>query len=391
MPTTEVLMGNHATSHGVKLARAEVIAAYPITPQTQVVEELSEICARGELNAKFIKVESEHSAMAASITASQAGARAFTATSSQGLALMHELLFWAAYSRLPIVLCNVNRAMAPGWNIWTDQTDSLAQRDTGWIQLYCETNQEVIDTTIMAFKLAEKARLPVMVIYDAFILSHTYEPVEIPDQKDVDKFLPPYKPEFSIDPRVPYTFNPLTTPDYYMEFRHIMEEAHAKVKHIYNYVAKDYSKIFKRNYEILELIDADDADILLVTTSSTTATTRVVVENLRAKGEKVGICKLRMFRPFPVEIVRNALGNIGSKKTLQKIAVLDRNISHGAGGIWTQEIKAALSGIKTAPEIFGFHIGLGGRDITPESIVEVYNYTKEHSHSEGMVWIGLKR
>ena len=177
----KVIVGNHAVSWGVKLARAEVIAAYPITPQTQVVEELSEMCASGDLKARFIKVESEHSAMAACIGASATGARAFTATSSQGLALMHELLHWAGGGRLPIVMADVNRALAPGWNVWTDQNDSLSQRDTGWIQLYCETNQEVLDTTIQAFKLAEAVDLPVMVVLDAFFLSHTSEPVDIPD------------------------------------------------------------------------------------------------------------------------------------------------------------------------------------------------------------------
>ena len=391
MPTTEVLMGNHATSWGVKLARTQVIAAYPITPQTQVVEELSEMCARGDLPAKFIKVESEHSAMACCIGASQAGARAFTATSSQGLALMHELLFWAAYGRLPIVLCNVNRAMAPGWNIWSDQTDSLAQRDTGWVQIYCETNQEVLDTVLMSFKLAESVNLPVMVVYDAFILSHTYEPVEIPDQKEVDKFLPPFKAEFTLDPEKPRTFNPLTAPDCYMEFRSIMEEAHDKVRDAYLDVARDYGRRFKREHPILELIDAEGADTLLVTTGSTTSTARVAVRELRARGEKVGLMKIRMFRPFPADAIRDALlkANGGSKIT--KVAVLDRNISHGAGGIWAQEIRAALCGVPSAPKVFSFHIGLGGRDITPESITEAYRYTKDHEEPEKAVWIGLKK
>jgi pyruvate ferredoxin oxidoreductase alpha subunit len=382
-------MGNHATSWGVKLSKAQVIAAYPITPQTQIVEELSEMCARGDLPAKFIKVESEHSAMACCIGASQTGARSFTATSSQGLALMHELLFWAAYGRLPIVLCNVNRAMAPGWNIWSDQTDSLAQRDTGWIQIYCETNQEVLDTVIMSFKLAETVKLPVMVVYDAFILSHTYEPVEIPDQSDVDRFLPPYNPAHRIDTKDAHTFNPLTAPDCYMEFRHIMEQAHQDTKDAYAEIARDFAKRFKRNHAIIELIDAEDAETLLVTTGSTTSTARVAIRELRANGEKVGLCKIRMFRPFPTEALYETLAICGPQ--LKKLAVLDRNISHGAGGIWTQEIRAALAGRENAPRVFGFHIGLGGRDITPESITEVYRYTKSHETQERDVWIGLKK
>ncbi|MFA5812446.1 MAG: pyruvate ferredoxin oxidoreductase, partial [bacterium] len=314
MPTTEVLMGNHATSHAVKLARTQVIAAYPITPQTQIVEELSEMCARGELHARFIKVESEHSAMACCIGAAQAGARAFTATSSQGLALMHELLFWAAYGRLPLVMVDVNRAMAPGWNIWSDQTDSLAQRDTGWIQIYCETNQEVLDTVLMAFRLAETVQLPVMVVYDAFILSHTYEPVEIPDQKDVDRFLPQPRPKFKLDTKEPRTFNPLVNPENFMEFRHIMEQAHEQAKRAYRDVAHDYAKRFHRRYDAIELIDGEDAETLLVTSGSITSTARVAQAELRAKGEKVGLLKMRMFRPFPTELLREIVGNAGGRR-----------------------------------------------------------------------------
>ena len=329
--------------------------------------------------------------MACCIAASQAGARAFTATSSQGLALMHELLFWAAYGRLPIVLVNVNRAMAPGWSIWSDQTDSLAQRDTGWIQIYCETNQEVLDTVLMSYRLAEKVRLPVMVVYDAFILSHTYEPVEVPDQKDVDRFLPAYHPKYRLDSEDPHTFSPLTTPEHYMELRHIMEEAHSQAKQVYEDVARSFAKRFKRHYDVIELTAADDADILLVTSSSCTSTARVAVEQLRAKGEKVGLCKIRMFRPFPVEALREALGNLKGGHRIDKIAVLDRNISHGAGGIWAQEIRAALSEVSTAPRIFSFLIGLGGRDITPESIAQAYCYTRDHELPGPPVWIGLKK
>jgi len=215
----KVLMGNFAASHGVRLSRAQVISAYPITPQTHVVEELSAMVARGDLNAKFIKVESEHSALACCIAASVMGARAFTATSSHGLLLMHELLHWAAGGRLPIVMVAVNRAIAPGWNIWNEQTDTLSQRDTGWIQLYCASNQEILDTVIQAFKLAELVKIPVMVIYDAFILSHTYEPVDIPDQKVVDKFLPPINNPEALKVGEARAFGSVTNPDFHMEFR----------------------------------------------------------------------------------------------------------------------------------------------------------------------------
>ena len=386
----EVLMGNHATSWAVKLARAQVISAYPITPQTQVVEELSEMCASGELKAKFIKVESEHSAMACLIGASQAGARTFTATSSQGLALMHELLFYAAYGRLPIVMTDVNRAMAPGWNIWSDQTDSLAQRDTGWIQLYCESNQEILDTTVIAFKFAEKVKLPVMVVYDAFFLSHTYEPVDILDADDVDFFLPPYKAEPKIDAAFPRAFNTLTPPSSYMEFRYIMEEAHHNAKKVYAEIADEFYQKFGRRYDPVSTYKAEDAETLLVTSGSAAGTARVVIDRLRLAGEKVGLVKMKMFRPSPVEAIREVMGNIDGGK-VKKIAVYDRNISHGLGGIWASEIKNALYGVKTAPPVFSFITGLGGRDIVPETIIEGYKFTKEHAIPEkDFYWLGVK-
>jgi len=379
-------MGNHCTSWGARLARAEVISAYPITPQTQIVEELSEMCAKGSLEAKFIKVESEHSAMACCIGASQAGARAFTATSSQGLALMHELLFWAAYARLPIVLANVNRAMAPGWSIWSDQTDSLAQRDTGWIQLYCEDNQEVLDTIIMGYRLAEKVGLPVMVVYEAFILSHTYEPVEIPEQGEVDRFLPGPKRELVLDTSDPRAISPLVTPEHYMEFRHMMQQAHETAKRTYDDIAKEFSRKFGRSHPAVELIDAKDAETLLVTSGSITSTARVAIERMRGDGEKVGLMKMRMFRPFPAEKVRELLAKSGAKR----IAILDRNIGHGAGGIWAQEIRAALSGLESAPDVHSFLVGLGGRDVTVDSITEVYERTKRGEGLKRPVWIELK-
>lgn len=386
----ELLMGNHAVSHGVRLARAEVISAYPITPQTQIVEELSNMCSDGRLRSKFIKVESEHSAMACCIGASQTGARAFTATSAQGLALMHELLFWAAYSRLPIVLANVNRAMAPGWSIWSDQTDSLAQRDTGWIQLYCETNQEVLDTTIIAYKLAEAVSLPAMIVYDAFILSHTYEPVDIPSQEDVDSFLPKRDAQIKLSTKNPLAFGALTTPEHYMEFRYIMEMAHWDALNKFKGIAKDFNKIFKRSYEPLEEYKTEDAETILIISGSVTSTARAAVDILREKGEKAGLLKLKMLRPFPSDDLYNILGNIDGRDTLKKIAVFDRNISHGMGGIWQQEIRSCLCGKPRAPEVYSYLIGLGGRDITEGDFIKGYELTSKGAQKEP-VWLGLKR
>ncbi|MCK4472423.1 MAG: pyruvate ferredoxin oxidoreductase, partial [Anaerolineae bacterium] len=248
----KVIMGNHAVSYGAKLARSQVIAAYPITPQTQIVEMLSDLCANGLLDAKFIKVESEHSAMAACIGASSAGARAFTATSSQGLALMHELLHWAAGARLPIVMANVNRAMGPGWSIWTEQTDSLAQRDTGWLQFYCESNQEVLDTVIQAFKIAERVLLPTMLVLDAFVLSHTQEPVDIPDQELVDEYLPPYRARYKLDTRDPHAFNGLVTPAHYMELRYKMQKAMEEAVEVARQVDEEFREVFGHSYGLVE-------------------------------------------------------------------------------------------------------------------------------------------
>ena len=242
----KVMEGTHAASHGVKLARAEVIAAYPITPSSSVVELLSEMCATGELDAEFIKVESEHSAMASCIGASAAGARAFTATSSQGLALMHEMLHWAGGGRLPIVLVNVNRSLAPPWTIYCDQNDSLSQRDTGWMQYYCESNQEVLDTILMAYKVSEDVLLPSMLNLDAFFLSHTSEPVSIPEQEAVDSFLPPCERENKIDPDDPHTYGGLARPDSYMELRVMLERDMARAPEVINNVVDEFFALFGR-------------------------------------------------------------------------------------------------------------------------------------------------
>jgi len=382
----KVMMGNHAVSYGVRLSRAQVVAAYPITPQTQIVEMLSEMCGDGSLDAEFIKVESEHSAMAATVGASFAGARAFTATSGHGLALMHEVLHWAAGSRLPIVMANVNRALGPGWSVWSEQTDSLAQRDTGWLQIYCETNQEVLDTVIQAFKIAETINLPVMLVLDAFVLSHTSEPVNVPAQEMVDHFLPPYEPKFKLDPGDPHAFNGLVTPADYMELRYKMQGAMERALAVTEEVGAEFGEAFGRRYDVTEKYRMEDAEIVLVTCSSITSTSRVVVDELRAEGEKVGLLKMRLFRPFPVAAVRDALA-----KAI-KVAVVDRNISYGRGGIFASEIKAALYDAPVRPVTFPFIIGLGGRDVTPQSIRDIVSYTREHDGPDGeIIWMEVKR
>ncbi len=382
----KVIMGNHALSFGAELGRSQVIAAYPITPQTQVVELLSEMCADGSLDAKFIKVESEHSAMAASIGASLAGARTFTATSSQGLALMHELLHWASGARLPVVMGNINRALAPGWSIWSDQNDSLSQRDTGWIQFYCSSNQEVLDTVLQAFKISEKLHIPSMVILDAFTLSHTYEVVDIPEQKEVDEFLPPFKPQIKLTPDDPHAFGGLTSPDYYFELRYKLQKDMEKAAGVIEKTGKEYEKLFGRNLGMVEKHRCDDAELILITSGTLGSTARVAVDELRREGIKAGNLRIKVFRPFPFDTIRHIL------RGARKIAVIDRNISYGHHGIFYQEVKSALYGQQENLPLFGFIAGLGGRDVTPSDIKKIASYALDKDNPEGeIVWTGVKQ
>ena len=382
----KVIMGNHALSYGAMLGRSQVIAAYPITPQTQVVELLSEMCANKTLDAKFIKVESEHSAMAACLGASIAGARTFTATSAQGLALMHELLHWASGGRLPVVMGNINRSMAPGWSIWADQNDSLSERDTGWMQFYCASNQEVLDTTLQCFKVSEALAIPSMIILDAFALSHTYEVVDVPDQKVVDEFLPPYKPAIRLTSAEPHAFGGLTGPDHYFELRYKLQKDMEKAPALIDQTAAEFEKLFGRKLEQIEEYLCDDADIILVTSGTAGFTARVAVDELRAKGIKAGNCRIRVLRPFPFDKVRRMAAKA------KKIAVVDRNISYGYHGIFCQEVKSALYGGAHTPPVFGFITGLGGRDITPGDFGDMaaYALAKDKAEEE-IVWIGVKK
>jgi len=381
----KVIEGSQAVAEAVRLARVNVISAYPITPQTHIVETLSGFCSDGTLDARFLKVESEHSALAALIGAASTGVRTFTATSSQGLALMHELLHWASGARLPIVMAEVNRALGPGWNIWTDQTDSLAQRDTGWIQLYCEDGQETLDTTIQAFSLAEQVNLPVMVVLDAFFLSHTYEPVDIPEQEAVDRFLPPFVPRFQLDTANPCAFGSLVTPDTYMEMRRSIAAGMEAARELLPTVEKRFADICGRRWTAVEAVRCDDADIILVASGTVTSTCRELVDDLRDKGEKVGLLKIKLFRPFPVEEVRRVL------TPARKIAVIDRNFSFGASGIFAQEIRAALCNTPGHPPVFGFIAGIGGRDVTKEVLEGIYRQTVASDRPEREdIWIGLK-
>lgn len=382
MSTVRVITGNHAVSYGARDSRSEVIAAYPITPQTQIVELLSEFCADGSLKAKFIKVESEHSAMAACIGASAAGARAFTATSAHGLALMHEMLQWAANGRHPVVMANVNRAMGPPWSIWTDQNDSLAQRDTGWLQFYCESNQEVYDTVMIAFKICEKVLLPGLVVLDAFILSHTYEPVDMPEQELIDEFLPPFNPRYKMDLEDPHAFGALTTPEWYMELRYLIQEAHEQALVYTREVEKEFAETFGRTYETVEFYRCEDAEEVIVIAGSTAATTKEAVDIMRKKGRKIGVVRVRLFRPFPNEEIRRL-------QKFNKVIVIDRNVSFGNQGIFYNEIKASLYHEKNRPPLYGFVAGLGGRDMTIDDIVGIAKMADTCAVGE-ILWWGVK-
>ncbi|MDW7708837.1 MAG: hypothetical protein SCH98_00070 [Deferrisomatales bacterium] len=385
-----VLEGSHAVSHAVDLARVQVISAYPITPQTHIVELLAELVADGVLDARYVRVESEHSAMAAVIGAASAGARTFTASSSHGLALMHEMLHWAAGARLPIVMAEVNRALGPGWNIWADQTDSLSQRDTGWMQVYCEDVQEVLDSILIAYRLAESVSLPMMVVLDAFFLSHTYEPVDVPSQDAVDTFLPPWNPPEVLDPANPKAFNQLAGPDYYMEFRYKMQQAMEEALRLYPVVDDEYRALFGRSYPMLEVLPAREgerAPLALVTTGSVTGTARVAQQELRERGVSFDLVKLRLFRPFPQDEVRRAL------VPYERVAILDRNLSFGYGGIFAQEIRSALAaGGKggRAPAVYPFVAGLGGRDITPATIAAVVERAGGGGPPGDILWVDVR-
>jgi len=382
----KVITGNQAVAYGVILSRVDVVSAYPITPQTTIIEELSELIASGRLKTKFLKVESEHSAMAALIGASTGGVRCFTATSSHGLAYMHEMLHWASGARLPIVMVNVNRALGAPWNIWSDQSDSLSQRDTGWIQLYCENNQEVLDTILQAFRIAETVKLPVMVVLDAFVLSHTSEAVEIPTMEEVDKFLPPFFLEYTIDTQEPAAFSVITTPEHFFEFRYKIQKAMEQVPGIAKKVDDEFRSRFGRGYGAIERYGKEGAEVLLMTSGTVTSTSRTVIQKLVQKGYSVAGIKIKRFRPFPSEEIYEAI------KGAKKLAVIDRNLSAGVGGIFAQELRASLYSREERPQVFGFISGLGGRDITPDLIEEAIHYTWEHPRpEEEILWLGLKR
>ena len=353
-----LMTGNEAAALAAKMAKPQVIAAYPITPQTSIAEKLAAYVAGGELKSRYIKVESETSALAACIGGSLSGARVFTATSSQGLALMHELLHWASGARLPILLVDVNRSMAAPWSLGVDHNDTLSQRDTGCLQIYCETAQEVLDNILIAFKLAEKVLIPTMVCMDGFLLSHYSEPVEVPEQEAVDRFLPPRKARYRLDPSDPYTFGGGVSGQVLFELRQRMQEDMDRIPAQLSRICKEFALQFGRQYEAVEVFKEDGADLALVTTGTMAGTIKAFVQ----ENKTVGLVKMRLFRPFPGKELKKAL------KGFKKVVVIDRNLSPGAGGIFAQEIKAALYGSRKRIPIVSVIGGLGGVDVTKEHL-----------------------
>jgi len=374
--SVQIIDGNRAAAIGATLSRVQVIAAYPITPQSPVTETLSEFVEEGNLKAEYVAVESEHSALAVCTSASIVGARTFTATSSHGLAYMHEMLHWVAGTRLPVVLACVNRAIGAPWNVLNDQQDSISQRDTGWIQIYARNNQEILDSVIQAYKIAETVYVPVMVCYDGYILSHTEMPVDIPSQDDVDGFLPPYKPHTTLDPASPRNYNLVTLANPrvnaegvlchgYMEIRYLLQEALQNSRETIARVGHEFGELFGRSYTGMFWEDRlDDADIVIAAMGSLAMEAMAAADMLRDEGYKVGVLGLRVFRPFP----KSDLVKVLKKSRL--IVVFDKNVSYGLEGATCSEIKSALYGSGANAVVRNFIVGLGGRDVKARELAD---------------------
>jgi len=389
MGTKQVVKGNFATAVAAKLARVDVVPAYPITPSTLFPEQISTYIANGEMDAELLLTESEHSAMSAAIGASASGARVATATASQGLKLMSEMLFIASGMRLPIVTAVGNRALSAPINIWCDHQDTIAERDSGWLQFYAENNQNALDLMIMAFKISEDHRvlLPSLVGLDAFVLTHTMEGVDVPLQEEVDDFLPPYKPVFKLDVRNPMTFGSFGTPAHYTEFKYQQWKAMKNAEKVIDEVFSEFHGKFGRKYEKVSEYRTDDADIIFLTMGSMSGTARAAVDSLREKGIKVGTAKITVFRPFPFDRIK------ALSKKAKVLAVVDRNISFGFGGAVFAEVSGALVNEKEKPLIMDFILGLGGRDVTQDDFFTMADKAKkamETGNAEMVTWINLK-
>ncbi len=364
----KVVEGSYAVAHAVMCCRPDVISAYPITPQTHIVENLSQMVADGDLDSEFLTVDSEFSALSVLIGASACGARSYSSTTSQGLALMYEVLYNVSGMRIPIVMNVANRAIGAPLNIWNDQQDAIGARDVGWIQIYAEDVQEAVDATLQAYKIAEDAqvRTPVMVCMDGFVLTHVYEPVHLLDKELAKEFLPDYKPANILDPAHPMTFGAFADPSTFTEFRYQQFEAQQKALVKIEDVAREFEETFGRYYGgLLDGYFLDDAETVIVTLGSVVGTIKDAVDDMRSAGKKVGLLKLRSYRPFPVQALRKALKNANC------IAVIEKDVSIGCEAGLVTDLKSAFYNSNIRTPIIGFVAGLGGRDITIKDIKKI--------------------
>ncbi len=377
--------GSHAVADVVSLCRPNVISAYPITPQTHIVEGLASIVGEGRLDAQFINVESEFSAASVVLGASAAGARAYTATTSQGLLLMSEVIYCIAGMRLPIVLTCANRAISAPLSIWNDQQDSMAVRDAGWIQLHAEDNQEASDLHIQAFKIAEQTFLPVMVCMDGFILTHAFEPVDVPEQKEVDDFLPPFQPRHIVDPRYPRGIGLFADPRFYMETRYILHRALEKSEETIKEVSSEFARTFGRESGgFIKAYKLNEADVAIVSMGSVVGTIKDLIDQLEEEGKKVGLLQICSYRPFPRKEVYRAL------KDKMNIVVLEKCISLGRGGILASDVRWSFPRAEQRDRnISSFVAGLGGRNIAQDDLR--YMVEKVEKEPVEFEFLGLKR
>ncbi len=383
MSDVRIITGNQAAAMAARLCNVQVVAAYPITPQSQLSEILSQYVESGALRAEYVRVESEHSAMTVCISASTVGARVFTATSANGLLYMHEQLHWAAGSRLPIVMCVVNRGVGAPWSIFNDQQDSLAQRDTGWIQIHCRDNQEILDNVIQAYRIAEQVYAPVMVCYDGFVLSHTMMPVDVPGAGAVRSFLPPYKAHTVLSPENPKNINPVLLPnprmnaegilcDGYMEMRYKLQKAMEDAREVILKTNREFAEAFGRDHGgMLWEYRTGDAEVILSAMGSVAAEAMAAADDLRAMGIAAGVVGIRVFRPFPKEDVIRAFRNAGA------IILFEKSISYGYEGGLSSELKAAFYRTGIQAPIHDYIVGLGGRDVKSRELVEAVRSSVE--------------
>jgi len=376
MADVRIITANTAAALAAALCRVQVVAAYPITPQTPVTEELAAMVEKGELHAEYLTVESEHSAMASVVAASQVGARVFTATSANGLLYMHEMLHWAAGSRVPVVMACVNRGVGAPWTILNDQQDSISQRDTGWIQIYCRNSQEALDSVIQAYKVAESVQIPVMVCYDGFVLSHASTPVEVPSQQEVDRFLPAYEGMSLITEGDFMNVNPLILSDPredprgtirpgYMDLRHRLHEDLMGSLEVINKTDTEFEKVFSRRWGgLLWKYRMNDAKHTIVSMGSLASESTLAADLLREQGFRVGVVGVRTYRPFPAAALAEALQGV------ETVAVFEKDVSYGYAGALAMDLKAALFDSESRPKFSSFVAGLGGRDVRPEQVAE---------------------